>query len=110
MKDIDVVGNIYVEGSFDFLLQTRDRVQALIHFALRIEKHAEKQQFDLANWYLRAGLGEFKAIFDVVPADLKTLGLHTVWPRSEFCREIGANPLTCNSPCSWHGERYRLGF
>lgn len=45
----------------------------------------------MAVWYARASLNEFKSAMDLIPVDMKTVGLKTEWAKSVRKREFEDN-------------------
>ena len=84
MKDIQVIGNSYVQGSYQLLAESADRVRASLYFAELCEKEANKNNEKISRWYYRACLSEFKSIFDVLNSDFKNIGVSKIWKQSEF--------------------------
>jgi hypothetical protein len=93
LKDIEVIG-----GSFDYrklkvLPHCHDRIMAAFFFCEKLEKHITNQQVELAKWYFRAALSEFKSIFDVIGADMKAAEVKKVWDRSCIKEDLEKQPL-----------------
>ncbi|NOY48405.1 MAG: hypothetical protein GXO84_09490 [Chlorobi bacterium] len=93
MKDIEVIGNNYVQGSYQLLPESADRVRAALHFAELCEKEANKNNEKTSRWYYRASLSEYKSIFDVLKADFKNMGIAPIWKQSEFKETLSNNTL-----------------
>jgi hypothetical protein len=54
---------------------------------------AQEQKFDVARWYLRAALSEFRSIFDLLNADPKSKQLEKQWNRSSAKAQLDADPI-----------------
>lgn len=93
MKDIQVISNHYVHGSFQLLSDSRDRARSALYFAKECSKNANREDAELARCYARASLSEFKSIFEVLNADLRTMGLDKIWERSPFKGDLEGNAL-----------------
>ena len=91
--DIQTISNDYVHGSFTLLPLSGERASAALFFARLIDSHARGNAIDVARWYFRAAVSEFRSIFDLLPADLKAKGLSHQWNRSCFKSTLDANPL-----------------
>jgi len=87
------VSGDYVQGSFGLLTLSGERARASLFFARQVGVHAHEQNFELARWYLRAALSEFRSIFDLLNADLKSMQLSTQWKRSEYKGQLEADPI-----------------
>jgi hypothetical protein len=93
MKDIEVIGSDYVQGSYQLLNESVDRVRAALYFAELCEKEANDKNVKKSRWYYRASLSEYKSIFDVIKTDFKNMGLYHVWKKSEFKEMLDKNTL-----------------
>lgn len=76
---VGTISGDYVQGSFNLLDLSRDRVRAALHFADLLGTISSKGEMPKARWYMRAALSEFKSIFDLLNADFKELGLAAKW-------------------------------
>lgn len=85
------VSGDYVQGSFGLLPLAGDRARAAIHFAHLLGSVSTAETLDLARWYLRAALSEFRSIFDLLNSDLRTLNLLSVWEHSPEKAELDAD-------------------
>ena len=93
IADIQTVSGDYVQGSFSLLALSGERARASLYFARFVDLHARVQEFEIARYYFRAALSEFRSIFDLLNADLKGDGLSKQWERSRFKSELEAHPL-----------------
>ncbi len=93
MKDIEVIGSDYVQGSYLLLTESADRVRAALYFAELCENEANKNNEKTSRWYYRASLSEYKSIFDVLKDDFKNMGVAHIWKRSEFKEDLNTNVL-----------------
>ena len=93
LPDIHAISGDYVQGSFTLLPLSGERAGAVLFFARLMEVHARESATSTAIRYFRAALGEFKSIFDLLPSDLKDLGLSQQWSRSPLKTELDALPL-----------------
>lgn len=93
IPDIRAVSGDYVQGSFTLLPQSGERASAALFFARLIDSHARGRAVEVARWYFRAAISEFRSTFDLLPADLRTDGLSQQWDRSEFKTQLEAYPL-----------------
>jgi hypothetical protein len=93
MRDIESIKGDYVQGSYQLLSKAGDRVSAALFFARQCAQTAEVQNKQLARWYYRATLSEFKSIFDVLFSDMREYGVDKIWNRSQFKKQIENNPL-----------------
>jgi len=91
--DIQTVSGDYVQGSFLLLPLSGERASAALFFARSIDSHARGGAVDVARWYFRAAVSEFRSIFDLLPADLKADGLSQQWDHSLFKKDLEAYPL-----------------
>lgn len=93
-RDIQVVsGGGYIEGSFTLLRLSGERADAALFFAGLIDSHARGAAVDVARWYLRAAVSEFRSVFDLLPADLRQYDISNKWARSQFKQELDAHIL-----------------
>jgi len=65
-----------------------DRCKASRYFAIQM---TEDPQSTRAIWYARASLNEFKSAVDLIPVDMKAMGLKTEWAKSAQRREFESN-------------------
>ena len=93
MRDIESIKGDYVQGSYQLLPKAGDRVSAALFFARQCAQTAEAQNEELARWYYRATLSEFKSILDVLCSDMREYGVDKIWNRSQFKKQIKNNPL-----------------
>ncbi|MHB8808690.1 MAG: hypothetical protein ACYC9M_01585 [Desulfobulbaceae bacterium] len=93
MNDIAVISSSYVQGSYQLSNKAYDRVRASLYFADRCAEHANQGNAKLARWMYRASLSDFKAVFDVLPADLREKNMDKLWKRSPFRDQLENNPL-----------------
>lgn len=93
MKDIQVIGSSYTNGSYQLLRESADRVRAALYFADLCSKEANENNIKLARWYYRATLSEFKSIFEVLCSDFKRMKINKIWQKSEFKNQFDSNPL-----------------
>lgn len=75
VPDIQAIAGDYVQGSFTLLPLSGERASAALFFARLIDSHARGGAGEVARWYFRAAVSEFRSICDLLPADLKTKGL-----------------------------------
>lgn len=93
VRDIQTISGDYVQGSFTLLRLSGERASAALFFARLIDSHARGAAVDVARWYFRAAVSEFRSIFDLLPADLKTDGFLQQWDHSSFKKDLDAHPL-----------------
>lgn len=91
--DIQAIGGDYVQDSFTLLPLSGERASAALFFARLVDFHARGGSTDVARWYFRAAVSEFRSIFDLLPADLKARGLSHQWERSPFRTKLDEHPL-----------------
>ena len=87
------VSGHYVQGSFGLLPLTGERARAALHFAALVGSTSFSNNLELARWYLRASLSEFRSIFDLLNSDLKDLNLTAQWKSSENRSYLEADPI-----------------
>lgn len=93
VRDIQTVSGDYVQGSFTLLRLSGEQASAALFFARLVDSHARRADVDVARWYFRAAVSEFRSIFYLLPADLKTDGLSQQWDHSSFKKDLDAHPL-----------------
>ncbi len=93
LPDIQTVSGDYVQGSFTLLPTSGERASAALFFARLIASSARDGSIDVARWYFRPSVSEFRSIFYVLPVDLKVDGLSQQWDRSPFKQVLDAHPL-----------------
>ena len=91
-KPVHVSGH-YVQGSFSLLPLAGERARAALHFAALVGSTSFSNNLELARWYLRAALSEFRSIFDLLNSDLKELNLLAQWKASENHTYLDADPI-----------------
>jgi hypothetical protein len=87
------VSGDYAQGSFNVLTLSGERARASLFFARQLGIHAHEQNFELARWHLRASLSEFRSIFDLLNADLRSMQLSKQWERSPFKSALETDPI-----------------
>lgn len=87
------VSGDYVQASFDLLPLAGERARAALHFSGIVGSKSYDGNLELARWYLRAALSEFRSIFDLLNTDLKSFGLTTQWKRSPQRTLLEADPI-----------------
>jgi hypothetical protein len=87
------VSGDYVQGSFGLLPLAGERARAALYFSGVVGSKSFDGNLELARWYLRAALSEFRSIFDLVGTDFKSLGLAAQWKRSPQRALIDADPI-----------------
>lgn len=86
-----VVSGDYVQGSFGLLPLAGERARAALHFSRLLGSTSFEENFELARWYLRAALSEFRSIFDLLNSDFKSLGLAAQWKQSPYKANLDAD-------------------
>ena len=86
-----LVSGDYVEGSFDLLPLAGERARAALHFSRLLGSTSFDENLELARWYLRASLSEFRSIFDLLNSDLRSLGIAAQWKQSPYKTDLGAD-------------------
>lgn len=90
---ITTVSGDYVQGSFGLLPRAGERARAALYFSRVVGSKSFDGNLELARWYLRAALSEFRSIFDLLSADFKSEGIATQWKRSPQKAFIEADPI-----------------
>lgn len=93
LPDIQTVSGDYVQASFTLLPESGERASAALYFARLINSKARDGFLDVARWYFRAAVSEFRSIFYVLPTDLKADGLSQQWERSASKQLLDTHPL-----------------
>lgn len=93
LSDIHAISADYVQGSFSLLQKCGERARAALFFARLIDSHARDANPEVARWYFRGALSEFRSMFDLLPADLKDEGLSKQWERGRFKKALDSHPL-----------------
>jgi hypothetical protein len=88
-----IVSGDYVQGSFGLLPLAGERARAALYFSRLVGSKSFDGNLELARWYLRAALSEFRSIFDLLGNDFKSLGLAAQWKRSHQRALIDADPI-----------------
>lgn len=83
----------YVQGSFDLLTLAGERARAALYFSRFVGLESFDGNLELARWYLRAALSEYRSIFDLLSADFKSLDLDVQWKQSPQRAIIDADPI-----------------
>jgi len=65
-----------------------DRCEASRYFLIQADEDPHNTR---AVWYARVSLNEFKSAVDLIPVDIKTIGLKSEWVRSIHKRELEDN-------------------
>ncbi len=87
------VSGDYVQGSFSLLEHAGERARAALYFSRFVGAKSFDGNLELARWYLRAALSEFRSIFDLLGIDLKSLGLATQWKCSPHRSQVDSDPI-----------------
>lgn len=87
------VSGDYVQGSFSLLSLAGERARAALYFSRFVGSKSFEGNLELSRWYLRAALSEFRSIFDLVNADLKTMELASQWKRSAHKSSMDLDPV-----------------
>jgi len=87
------VSGDYVQGSFGLLPLAGERARAALYFSRFVGSKSFDGNLELARWYLRAALSEFRSIFDLLGADFRSLSLAAQWKRSPQRALIDADPI-----------------
>lgn len=90
---VTTVSGDYLQGSFGLLPLAGDRARAALYFARFVGSESFDGNLELARWYLRAALSEFRSIFDLVNADFKSKGIAAQWKRSQQMAFIETDPI-----------------
>ena len=90
---ISTVSGDYVQGSFGLLPHAGERARAALYFSRHVSSQRPDENIELARWYLRAALSEFRSLFDLLEADFKEQGLAALWKQSQQRRCIESDPL-----------------
>jgi hypothetical protein len=93
IKDIEVIGGSFDYGKLKVLPHCYDRIMAALFFCEKLENKITNKQVEIAKWYFRAALSEFKSIFDVLGADMKATDIKKVWDRSCIREDLEKQPL-----------------
>jgi hypothetical protein len=92
-KQRRTVSGDYVQGSFQLLPHSGDRVRGCLYFAQQLAAASSRQQLAIARWNLRAALTEFRSIFDLLPYDFRRLSLERTWRQSSHKLAMDADPV-----------------
>lgn len=90
---VTTVSGDYVQGSFGLLPLAGERARAALYFSRFVGSTSFDGKLELARWYLRAALSEFRSIFDLLGTDLKSMGLAAQWKRSSQQALIDTDPI-----------------
>lgn len=90
---VTTVSGDYVQGSFGLLPLAGERARAALYFSRFVGSTSFEGNLELARWYLRAALSEFRSIFDLLNLDLKSMRLASQWKRSTYKAQLDADPL-----------------
>jgi hypothetical protein len=70
IRNIETISGDFVNGSFNLLSISFDRVKATKYFCAKIQELASLNDDVHAKWYFRAALGEFKSAIESIGAML----------------------------------------
>lgn len=90
---VTTVSGDYVQGSFSLLDYAGERARAALYFSRLVGTKSFDGNLELARWYLRAALSDFRSIFDLLPTDLKSLGLVAQWKGSPHRSNLESDPI-----------------
>lgn len=90
---VTTVSGDYVQGSFTLLEHAGERARAALFFSRHVGSKSFDGNLELARWYLRAALSEFRSIFDLLGTDFKALNLAAQWKSSPHRTQIEADPI-----------------
>ena len=88
LRDIKTISGDFVNGSFNLLPISFDRVKATKYFCSKIQELTSLNDDVHAKWYFRAALGEFKSAIDSIGADIKQLNGSNTWKGSSCENEM----------------------
>jgi hypothetical protein len=87
------VSGDYVQGSFGLLPLAGERARAALYFSRVVGSKSFDGNLELARWYLRAALSEFRSIFDLLVTHFKSMDLVVQWKRSTQIKLINDDPI-----------------
>jgi len=90
---VTTVSGDYVQGSFSLLEHAGERARATLYFSRFVGTESFDGNLELARWYLRAALSEFRSILDLIGTDLKSLALSAQWKGSPQRLQVEEDPL-----------------
>ena len=93
LRDIQVISGDFVNGSFNLLSISFDRVKACTYFCENVQKLASSGNDERAKWYLRAALGEFRSALEAIGTDIKRMEGTNTWKDSAEEIEMFSHPL-----------------
>lgn len=89
------VSGDYVQGSYALLPHAGDRARAALHFARLLGSVSATGDLQLARWYLRASLSEYRSSFDLLNKDLRQLNALEAWEQSPQKLEFEDDAIVC---------------
>ena len=94
IRDIETISGDFVNGSFNLLSTSYDRVRATKYFCGKIQELTSLNDDVRAKWYFRAALAEFKSAIESIGADIKELKASGTWKDSFYGKEMYKQILT----------------
>lgn len=88
IRDIKTISGDFVNGSFDLLTISFDRVKATKYFCNKIQELASINNDLHAKWYFRAALGEFRSALESIGAAFKQLNGSNSWKDSSCEKDM----------------------
>jgi hypothetical protein len=96
IPDIEAVSGRFLYGSYQMLPQALNNVRACRFFCGQLQANAaidRQEGSERAEWFLRAALGEFRAILDSIGRDVSLIPVFKRWEGSEQAGKVRSHHL-----------------